>query len=58
MPPERYCAPASEPSASRMRLTRSWPRATPVLRPVDLLAQRSARSSAALYASVACSASS
>ncbi len=57
MPPERYCAPATEPSAPRIRLMRSWPRATLSCVWLTSSRSRSAFSPALLNCSVAFSAS-
>jgi hypothetical protein len=56
MPPERYWAPASEPSASRMVLMRSCWRAMRSCASLTCSRSASARSSALLKASVAFSA--
>jgi hypothetical protein len=57
MPPERYWAPASEPSASRLELMSCCWRAMRSWAVLTSGRSYSARSSARLYASVAFSAS-
>ena len=57
MPPERYCAPAIEPRDARIRLTSSWVRAAASWALATRPRSRPRLSRAALYCSVARSAS-